>query len=153
MAKFFQFEADFVDSLRCIPMQVRYKLDTCGIKLKLSDWNRMSQLERQNLVTLPCTSESEIQAYRNYIQELILQRTGMPAMELPVESHPEWMNVSNVPTSVKEKAQEIGVTISTEQWTNLTPLERFALIKLSRSGHENKNFLPALKEFNLLANP
>ncbi|HEY9298982.1 MAG TPA: nitrate reductase associated protein, partial [Phormidium sp.] len=27
--KFFQFEADFVNSLRCIPMQVRYKLDTC----------------------------------------------------------------------------------------------------------------------------
>jgi hypothetical protein len=153
MANFFQFEADFVDSLRCIPMQVRYKLDTCGIKLKLSDWKRMSQLERQNLVALPCTSKSEIQAYRNYIQELILQRTGMPAIELPVEPHPAWMNVSSVPTSVKEKAQEIGVTISTEQWTNLTPLERFALIKLSRSGHENKNFLPALKEFNLLANP
>ncbi len=31
----FQFEADFVASLRCIPIQVRYKLDTCGIKLKL----------------------------------------------------------------------------------------------------------------------
>jgi hypothetical protein len=26
---FFQFEADFVESLCCIPMQVRLKLDTC----------------------------------------------------------------------------------------------------------------------------
>jgi len=25
------FETNFVDSLRCIPMQVRFKLDTCGI--------------------------------------------------------------------------------------------------------------------------
>lgn len=35
---FFAFESDFVDSLRCIPMVVRYKLDTCGIKLKLPEW-------------------------------------------------------------------------------------------------------------------
>jgi len=38
MADFFEFEADFVDSLRCIPMHVRLKLDTC-IKLKLAQWN------------------------------------------------------------------------------------------------------------------
>ncbi|WP_439648941.1 nitrate reductase associated protein [Leptolyngbya ohadii] len=31
----------------------------------------------------------------------------------------------------------------------LTAMQRFALIKLSRSQHENKNFLPALREFNL----
>jgi hypothetical protein len=31
----------------------------------------------------------------------------------------------------------------------LTPLQRFALIKLTRSQHENNNFLPALIEFGL----
>jgi hypothetical protein len=36
-----------------------------------------------------------------------------------------------------------------EQWAALSPLQRFALIKLSRSSHENSNFLPALKEFQL----
>ncbi|BAU05315.1 nitrate reductase associated protein [Fischerella major NIES-592] len=148
--EFFQFESDFVDSLRCIPMQVRCKLDTCGIKLKLSDWNHMTQVERQQLVELPCTTESDIQAYRKYIQDLILQRTGMPVAELPVESHPAWMDTTTVPTSVYEKAQKMGVTITTEHWSTLTDLQRFALIKLSRSHHENKNFLPALKEFNLL---
>ncbi len=149
-ADFFQFEADFVDSLRCIPMYVRYKLDTSGIKLKLSDWNHMTQLERQNLVELPCTTESEIRAYRSYIQELILKRNGTPVAELPIESHPEWMDANTVPTSVYEKAQEIGVNITVTHWSNLNPLQRFALMKLSRSGHENQNFLPALREFNLL---
>ncbi|MBD2434203.1 MULTISPECIES: nitrate reductase associated protein [Fischerella] len=148
--EFFQFEADFVDSLRCIPMQVRCKLDTCGIKLKLSDWNHMTQVERQQLVELPCTTESEIQAYRKYIQDLILQRTGTPVAELTVEFHPAWMDTTTVPASVYEKAQEMGVTLTTEHWSNLNDLQRFALIKLSRSHHENKNFLPALKEFNLL---
>jgi hypothetical protein len=149
-ADFFQFEADFVDSLRCIPMHVRCKLDTCGIKLKLSDWNHMTQLERQHLVELPCTTESEIQAYRRYLQDLILQRTGTPVAELTVESHPAWMDTTTVPTSVYEKAQEIGVNITPAHWSNLNDLQRFALIKLSRSSHENKNFLPALREFNLL---
>ncbi|WP_414541254.1 nitrate reductase associated protein [Nostoc sp. CCY0012] len=149
MAIFFEFEADFVDSLRCIPMQVRYKLDTCGIKLKLSDWHHMNQDERTALVELPCTTETEIKAYQDYLQQLILDRTGKPAATLPIESEPAWMDSSNIPTSIQEKAQEIGVILTQQQWANLNPLQRFALIKLSRSGHENKNFPQAIAEFNL----
>ncbi|MFM7384388.1 MAG: nitrate reductase associated protein, partial [Microcystaceae cyanobacterium] len=56
---FFQFEQDFVASLRCIPMLVRMKLDTCGVKLKLTHWHQLDQTERQNLVTWPCTTPAE----------------------------------------------------------------------------------------------
>jgi hypothetical protein len=146
---FFNFEADFVESLRCIPMQVRYKLDTSGIKLKLSDWHQMSEAEREALVELPCTTEIEIQSYRQYLEQLILTRTGIPAKQLPIEPQPEWMDSTNLPASVQAKAQEIALTITTQQWEALTPLQRFALIKLSRSGHENKNFPKAIAEFNL----
>jgi hypothetical protein len=147
---FFQFEADFVDSLRCIPMQVRCKLDTCGIKLKLSDWNQMTTAERQALVELPCTTETEIQSYREHIQQLILQRTGIAAAKLPIEPHPAWLDSATVPPSLQEKAQEIGVTLTEQHWAALTPLQRFALIKLSRPGHESKNFKRAIAEFDLL---
>jgi Conserved nitrate reductase-associated protein (Nitr_red_assoc) len=37
-----------------------------------------------------------------------------------------------------------------DQWATLTPDQRFALLKLSRSNHENRNFLPALKEFQVI---
>lgn len=150
MTNFFEFEADFVDSLRCIPMQVRYNLDTCGIKLKLSDWNHMTQAEREALVALPCTTETEIQAYQEYLQQLILSRTNTPVSTLPVEPYPPWLDANNLPTNLQEKAQEIGITITLSQWANLTPLQRFALIKLSRPGHENKNFPRAIAEFNLV---
>lgn len=150
MGDFFQFEADFVDSLRCIPMQVRFKLDTCGIKLKLADWNHFTPAERQALVDKPCTTPTEIQAYREFLQHLVQQHNGVPASELAVESHPAWMEATTIPPSLQEKAQEIGVTVTPQQWEALTPLQRFALIKLSRPSHENKNFLPALKEFHLL---
>ncbi|MEC4814540.1 MAG: nitrate reductase associated protein [Scytonema sp. PMC 1069.18] len=150
MTVFFDFEADFVDSLRCIPMQVRCKLDTCGVKLKLSDWNQMTLAEREALVELPCSTETETQAYRNYLQNLIVQRTGTPASELPIEPHPAWLDANTVPVNVREKAAEFGVHLNSQQWAELTPLQRFALIKLSRPGHESENFPKALKEFYLL---
>ncbi|MBV8887214.1 MAG: nitrate reductase associated protein [Chroococcidiopsidaceae cyanobacterium CP_BM_RX_35] len=151
MAQFFQFEADFVESLRCIPMQVRLKLDTCGIKLKLPQWHRLSPEERQALVELPCTTASEVQAYRALLQRLVLERVGETATDLPVETNPAWMDATTVHPSVQASAhQEIGITITPKQWATLTPEQRFALIKLSRSNHENENFLPALKEFHLV---
>jgi len=147
---FFQFEADFVDSLRCIPMQVRLKLDTCGVKLKLSHWHSFSQEERQTLVELPCNTPAEFQAYGTFLQQLVTDRTGQPASVLPIDPHPAWMDATVIPTSLPEKAREFDVTITLEQWAALTPVQRFALIKLSRPSHENKNFLLALKEFNLV---
>jgi hypothetical protein len=148
--KFFEFEADFVDSLRCIPMQVRYKLDTCGVKLKLYDWHEMTQVEREALVELPCTTQAEIESYQEYLQKLVLERTGTPASKLPIEPHPAWMDSSTIPANIQEKAQEIGVSLTLEDWAALTPLQRFALIKLSRPSHENKNFPKAMAEFHLL---
>lgn len=147
---FFQFEADFVDSLRCIPMQVRFKLDTCGIKLKLADWTYFSEAERQTIVEQPCTTTTEIQFYRQQLQSLVQKHTGSLPKDLLIETNPQWMDSTNIPLNLQQKAQEVGATLTVQQWQALTPLQRFALIKLSRPSHENKNFYPALKEFDLL---
>jgi hypothetical protein len=150
MVNFFKFEADFVDSLRCIPMQVRMKLDTCGIKLKLTHWHQFTQQERQSLVEMPCTTAEEIETYRQYLQQVVIEHTGIPASELPVDPYPAWIDATTIPPSIQEKAQEFGVSLTSQQWAALTPAQRFALIKLSRPSHENKNFLPALKEFQVV---
>lgn len=149
MSEFFQFEADFVESLRCVPMQVRLKLDACGVKLKLPQWNKFNQDDRQLLVDTPCETDSEAADYRDLLHHMVLQRTGDTATDLAIDPHPDWEDVTIIPDSVQEKAQDVGVTLSQTQWASLTPLRRFALIKLSLSGHENANFLPALKEFHL----
>lgn len=146
---FFQFESDFVDNLRCIPMQVRLKLDTCGIKLKLAEWNCFTQTEREVLVRSPCENPDQVSKYQSYLRELILQHTGKPATDLAIAPHPAWLNRQEIPADVQAKATSVGVDLTLEQWVNLLPLQRFALIKLSRSSHENANFLPALQEFNL----
>ncbi len=146
---FFHFEADFVESLRCIPMQVRFKLDTCGVKLKLAQWSQFSPTDCQTLVDRPCTTEPEIIAYRTALHQLIAARTNLAATDLPIDPHPPWDNIDQIPESVVEKARSIDQTITLDQWGALTPLQRFALIKLSRSSHENRNFLPAMQEFGL----
>lgn len=150
MTNFFQFEADFVDSLRCIPMQVRMKLDTCGVKLKLTHWHQFTQQERQELVEMQCYTDQEVQAYQDYVQNLVINYTGIPASELSVDAHPAWINERIFPDSIQEKAEELGVSITLHQWAALHPEQRFALIKLARPSHENKNFFPALQEFKLV---
>ncbi|GAB4372301.1 MAG: nitrate reductase associated protein [Elainellaceae cyanobacterium] len=149
MNDFFRFEAEFADSLRCIPMQVRYKLDTCGIKLKLPQWNRFSTEDRYQLLKQPCRTPEEVQSYKSFLQQLIAAKTGEMATELPIDTAPDWQNDATIPDSVQEKAKEVGVCLTLAQWVVLSPIQRFALIKLSRSSHENRNFLPALKEFQV----
>jgi hypothetical protein len=150
MSNFFKFEADFVDSLRCIPMAVRLKLDSCGVKVKLAEWNHFSQLECEQLVELPCGDSAEVIAYRDYLSGLIFEHTGNQASLLAVDAHPAWLNDREVPSTIQTKAREYNLEFTPSQWESLTPLQRFALIKLTRSSHENNNFLPALQEFGLL---
>lgn len=149
MSKFFAFEADFVDSLRCIPMIVRHKLDTVGVKLKLHHWNQFTSAQKDAMVSHPCDSNAAQDDYRAMIYQFIEAQGGDRPSDLPTESNPAWLNTQAIPESVTDQAASLGLAIHLNQWTALTPLQRFALIKLSRSNHENRNFLPALKEFGL----
>jgi hypothetical protein len=147
---FFNFEQDFVTSLRCIPMVVRFKLDTCGVKLKLMHWHQMTQAERASLVELPCEpNEPSVDAYKRHVQQLVCHYTGAPASELVLEAHPAWLVLAAVPEQVQAQAQHHVAQVSVVQWAELSALQRFALIKLSRPGHENHNFWPAMQEFGL----
>jgi hypothetical protein len=152
-SKYFKFEADFVGTLQCIPMSVRMKLDNCGVKLKLLHWNQFSQTERETLVDLPCLTSEECQIYREWLQQLIIEKTGQPAKELEVDPNPLWLDETRIPELVQTKAQDHNASLSLAQWCDLNPAQRFALIKLSRPSHENHNFLPALQEFGILSNP
>lgn len=147
---FFDFEQDFVTALRCIPMIVRFKLDTCGVKLKLEHWHQFSLAERETWVERPCATAAEIVAYGEALQTLVMGYNGQPAKMLEIDPHPPWLNGDQIPDTVESQALQFDVTLSLAQWQSLTPLQRFALLKLSRPGHENRNFRPALTEFGLL---
>lgn len=146
---FFAFEADFVDSLRCIPMVVRYKLDVSGIKLKLQHWHQLSIGERQQMAEMPCTTPGEIENYRECLHAMVMQYNTSPPKDLVIKQPFPWDDGNQIPEEVQVKAAACGVELTIEQWASLDPLKRFVLIKLSRPSHENYNFLPALREFEL----
>ena len=147
--QFFDFEAAFVKSLRCVPMIVRYKLDVCGIKLSLRAWSQFSLSTRARLVTMKVASLDEVQAYRNFLSQAILD-VGEFVVPVEGEPQPAWADSERIPEAVARKAEELNVRIDREQgWAALQPLQRFALLKLTRNGHENENFAPALREFGL----
>ncbi|MCS7292985.1 MAG: nitrate reductase associated protein [Gloeomargarita sp. SKYBB_i_bin120] len=145
----FQFEQDFVDTLRCIPMVVRYKLDVCGVKLKLQHWHRFTYAQRLWLVQAPCDTAPEKARYREQLRAWVTELTGAPPADLPVPDPLPWES-DGIPTAILRQLQTVGqAPFDEEQWRRLSPLQRFALLKLSQPGHENRNFLPALREFGL----
>jgi hypothetical protein len=129
---------------------VRFKLDACGIKLKLSEWSKMESDERNKLCELECNIDQEFQRYRKYCQQVIFNRTEKEATDLAVEQNPAWANSNELPSLLEEKLKEFSWLISLRRWQSLSNLQRFVLIKLSKPGHENKNFPKAVKEFGLV---
>ncbi len=149
-AEGFLFEEDFVEeNVRCIPMIVRFKLDLAGIKLKLSEWSRFTIEDRLLLTRQACVSDEEIANYHRYLKQLVLLRTGNEPTLLAVEKKPLWSQVNTVPVILRKKAAEYNWQIPIEKWKLISRLQRFALLKLCRPGHENKNFPKAMHEFGL----
>jgi len=147
---FFDFESDFVESLRCIPMIVRYKLDSSGIKLKLPEWVKISAEEKQQLAFLPCYLGSDVALYGEFVKKLVWKYANHEA-SLLASVDDCWNILIEVPEEVQIKSTEYNCPVlSQKQWIELDTLQRFALVKLSRSGHEGKNFPRAMREFGLI---
>lgn len=147
----FQFEKDFAGALYCIPMAVRRKLDLCGVKVSLKQWNRFALEERERMVAQSCETPAEVDEYSRYVTNVIENRTDEPAKLLERDDGAEWNDAKSVPQRVLDYSIERNVRPPTiAQWAALTPLQRFAIFKLTRPGHSNENFVPAMREFGLI---
>ena len=149
--EYFQFEEEFMENnMRCIPMIIRSKMDMAGIKLKLSEWKRFSTEERFELSLMSCGFNEGSEQYAGYLAGLIKKHTGRNPTSMEVNKTPAWKELHSMPGILVEKLKEFDWNLSIAQWKCLTDLQRFALVKLCRPGHENKNFPKAMKEFNLV---
>ncbi|ABR88462.1 Uncharacterized conserved protein [Janthinobacterium sp. Marseille] len=153
MQGLFEFEQDGRYPLRRIPMVMRFNLDACGIKISLTAWITLSRDEREELVALPCATAEQQQAYRERMAALLAPHADNPDAVIEtveIDSAPAWREVNEVPPAVRNGLTELALPVPTHaQWAALGDLQRFALLKLTRSGHKNANLLPALKEFGL----
>lgn len=149
----FEFEKEFIaHAIRCIPMIVRYKLDTVGIKLTLAQWSRFSWLDRYQLSVLACRDKREMADYEIFLIELLKYHGWPTATRLPVTGCLPEIPAGTV-NLLNQRLSDLGHQIDEAQWEELTELERFALSKLIRESHESKNLIPALMEFGILNPP
>jgi hypothetical protein len=147
----FDFEADFARDLRCIPMVVRFKLDRCSVKLSLRQWARIGATQRFALADRPCDTMNEVTAYRNELLRLIDACDAGEPVLLPENNLARyWSDTSTVSARIAEMIAALGLPpLTVSAWAGLSTLQRFALLKLTRPGHDNENFLPAMREFGL----
>ena len=149
--EYFQFEEEFMENnMRCIPMIIRFKMDIAGIKLKLSEWKKFSPEERIELALMNCDFNEASEQYTGYLGGLIKKYTRRDPTNMAVNRTPAWKELHSIPGILIEKLKEFDWDLSIVQWAYLTDLQRFALLKLCRPGHGNKNFPKAMKEFNLV---
>ena len=151
--EYFDFEEDFIEeNVRCIPMIVRFKLDAAGIKLKLNEWSKFSSADRITLALMPAATPAEVGDYFKFLTNLIESATRKKATPIAVDRNPAWGNLEEIPQLLRQLSEDHSLAITVPQWSRLTDLQRFALLKLCRPGHENKNFPKALLEFGLIHN-
>jgi len=70
MIRKFKFENEIYESLNCLPMAARRKLDELGGKLSLAQWEQLGRGERLMICHGPSASEEERDALRTFIEDV-----------------------------------------------------------------------------------
>ena len=141
----FAFEQDFIGTWRCIPLCVRRKLDLVGIKLKLSHWLALEHHQRQRLVDWSDAPEAW-PPLREHLRALTKAMADGMVKDLPAAVAEPWQRADVVPEFIVQAAQERGISFGLIAWSGLSELERFALCKLARPGHDHHNLEAAFTE-------
>ena len=145
--RLFGFESELEANLTYMPMAVRFKLDKCGIKLSLEQWQRLPLHRRRELLRTPCDHAAAISNYRLMLRSMVMECTGEEPPTIRTAERPQWAD-HDAPEQVRRAATAMGLeSPSPARWRSLSALERFALVKLSRDGRDHRNLGPALREF------
>jgi hypothetical protein len=124
-------------------------LDAAGIKLQLKQWARLPVEDRRALLSWPFASKDDLARFAERIRSLV-ESGHDPALEVFTPSErPEWRQLEPIPDAVKNRALDLGLALSPPQWEKLSPLQRFALVKLSAAKHDAEKLRPALEEFGV----
>jgi len=149
MIRKFKFEDDMHESLQCVPMTVRRKLDRVGLKIGLEQWNALDLGERLAICHIPTDSGEECDALAFFIRETMTRRFGVGPKALSVAARASAEPPATAPSQLVEHARELGFNLNGPVWARLDADERFALMKMGDVAKPSHNLAAALKEFGV----
>lgn len=146
MMRQFSFEEEIYESLSCLPMAARRKLDRLGLKISLEQWQKLSRAERLMICHAPASTPDECEALGLFIHETALARSGFPPTSLSDQSRKAAEAPTEPPVTLVTNANALGVALTMREWNRLDDDERYALIKLGGAARPSHNFKAALDE-------
>jgi hypothetical protein len=147
MIRKFGFEREIHESLSCLPMAARRKLDALGIKIHLAQWAQLGRGERLMICHAPTGSEEERDALRTFIVEATLARSGSAPKMLPDDARQSAYPPAHLPELLARNARAAGVELGDAWWAAMDDDQRYALMKLGATESPSHNFRAALDEF------
>jgi len=147
MIRKFKFEAEIYESLSCVPMAARRKLDALGIKIGLTQWQQLGRGERLMICHAPSGSDEERDALRTFIEEATIARAGSAPKTLAEDVRRSADPPKRPPGLLAGNARATGVELDDAAWARLDDDQRYALIKLGDGAKPSHNFKAALEEF------
>ena len=149
MIRKFKFEDDMHESLQCVPMAVRRKLDRVGLKIGLEQWKALGHGERLAICHIPTDSGEECDALAFFIRETMTRRFGVEPKTLSDAARASAEPPTAAPNQLVGHARELGFNLSGPVWARLDADERFALVKMGDLATPSHNLVAALKEFGV----
>jgi hypothetical protein len=149
MIRKFKFEDEMHESLQCVPMAVRRKLDRVGLKIGLEQWKALDRGERLAICHIPTDSGEECDALAFFIRETMVRRFGVEPKQLSDAARASAEPPDNPPSQLVAHAREAGFNLSGPIWAHLDADERFALVKMGDLATPSHNLAAALKEFGV----
>ncbi|MGC1676898.1 MAG: nitrate reductase associated protein [Candidatus Binataceae bacterium] len=147
MTRKFQFEAEIYQTLSCLPMAARRKLDAAGIKIGRVQWAKLSRSERLKICDATADSAGEIAALRLFIDQTVLARAGSRPTELSDDARRSARPPAELPSQLAARADALGASLTQSAWSTLDDDERYALVKLGGGETAKHNLHAALLEF------
>jgi hypothetical protein len=146
MMRKFQFEREIYESLYCLPMAARRKLDRIGLKVSLERGQRLSRAEHLAVCYMPANTSDECQALREVILEMVQSRCGSAPKDLPEESRLAASPPTLPPALLVERSRDAGFELSAQTWDNLDEDARYTLIKLGNQKAVSHSLVAALHD-------
>jgi hypothetical protein len=147
MYKRFAFEDDVHDSLSCVPLAVRRKLDLAELKISLAGWQALTRPERLALCHLPVDAPDDLAVYR----EVLAGFAARASVRLtPLEGSPSdrsaW-SAEGVEARLEDRLG--GLPFDPARLRALDEESRYALFKLADPKRDLTKLRLALRELRL----